>query len=637
VNAKKETKKKKRTPFRDYTAESTLFIRRTLIAFIIIVILVSILIANLYHLQVVRHEDYQTRSNDNRIKLVPVPPSRGIIYDRNGIPLALNRTFYQLEVIPEKVPNLTELLAQLRDVVDLTDDDITNFKKERKRSRRFTSIPLKTSLDEVQVARFAVNQYRFPGIEVKGYQRRYYPYGSALTHVIGYVAKINDKDIERLENDGLLKNYTATHDIGKLGIERYYENILHGKTGYEEVEVNSRGKVIRQLHEQAPQAGKDIYLTIDLNLQIEVEKLLTTSRAAVVVTDPRNGEVLALVSTPSYDPNLFVNGIYNKDYQALLNNPNRPLINRTTQGLYPPASTVKPFMAVAALSENIVTANSTIFDPGWWQLPNSEKRYRDWKKWGHGRLNVVRAIIESADTFFYQVAYDMGIDRISDWMQKFGYGHYTGIDLAEKRSGIMPTREWKLKRYKKPWYQGDTIPVGIGQGYWTTTPIQMAKALVTLINDGTVKIPHLLYGTKLGNAMLPYEQKEHIQIGDIHSGFWELAKEGMYGVANAPNGTSRRSFANTPYKAAVKSGTAQVFSYETYNASKLAEHLRDHKLMIGFAPYQKPTVSVAIILENGGAGPAVGDLVRNILDYVLLGKKTISQTPDTSVSPEEDQ
>ncbi|MFV9997890.1 MAG: peptidoglycan DD-transpeptidase MrdA [Arsenophonus endosymbiont of Dermacentor nuttalli] len=633
----KETKKKKRTPFRDYTAESSLFIRRALIAFIIIVILISILIANLYHLQVIRHEDYQTRSNDNRIKLVPVPPSRGIIYDRNGIPLALNRTFYQLEVIPEKATNLEEVFAELRDVVDLTDDDIANFKKERKRSRRFTSIPLKTSLDEVQVARFAVNQYRFPGIEVKGYQRRYYPYGSALTHVIGYVAKINDKDIERLENDGLLKNYTATHDIGKLGIERYYENILHGKTGYEEVEINSRGKVIRQLHEQPPQAGKDIYLTIDLNLQVEIEKLLTTSRAAVVVTDPRNGEVLALVSTPSYDPNLFVNGISNKDYQALLNNPNRPLINRTTQGLYPPASTVKPFIAVAALSENVITANSTIFDPGWWQLPNSEKRYRDWKRWGHGRLNVVRAIIESADTFFYQLSYDMGIDRISDWMKKFGYGYYTGIDLAEERSGIMPTRAWKQKRYKKPWYQGDTIPVGIGQGYWTTTPIQMAKALMTLINDGTVKIPHLLYGTKLGNVMLPYEQKDHIQIGYIHSGFWELAKQGMYGVANAPNGTARRSFANTPYKAAVKSGTAQVFSYETYNASKLAEHLRDHKLMIGFAPYQNPTVSIAIILENGGARPAVGDLVRSIFDYVLLGKKTIPQPTDTNVSPEEDQ
>ncbi|MFP3013265.1 MAG: peptidoglycan DD-transpeptidase MrdA [Arsenophonus sp.] len=614
-------KKKKRTHFRDYAAEYTIFIRRTLIAFIIIVILVSILIANLYHLQIVRHEDYQTRSNDNRIKLVPIPPNRGIIYDRNGIPLALNREFYQLEIIPEKISNLTELLTQLRDVVDLTDDDILNFKKERKRSRCFTSIPLKTSLDEVQIARFAVNQYRFPGIEVKSYQRRYYPYGSTLTHVIGYVAKINNKDIERLENDGLIKNYIATHDIGKLGIERYYENILHGKTGYEEVEINSQGKVIRQLHEEPLQAGNDIYLTIDLNLQIKIEKLLTNSRSAVVVTDPRNGEVLALVSTPSYDPNLFINGISNKDYQALLDNPNRPLINRTIQGLYPPASTVKPFIAVAALSENIITVNSTIFDPGWWQLPNSEKRYRDWKKWGHGRLNVVRAIIESADTFFYQVAYDMGIDRISDWMQKFGYGQYTGIDLAEERLGIMPTRKWKQKRYKKPWYQGDTIPVGIGQGYWTTTPIQMAKALVTLINDGTIKIPHLLYGTKLGNAMIPYQQKDYIQIGDINSGFWKLAKEGMYGVANASNGTALRSFVNTNYKAAVKSGTAQVFSYETYNASKLVEHLRDHKLMIGFAPYQNPTISVAIVLENAGLGQEIGDLVRNIFDYVLLGKK----------------
>lgn len=626
MNSKKEIKKKKRTHFRDYTAESTLFIRRALTAFIIILILISILFANLYHLQVILHENYQTRSNENRIKLVPVPPNRGIIYDRNSIPIALNRTYYQLEVIPEKISNLTEMFAQLRDIVDLNDDDIINFKKKRKLSQRFSSIPLKTSLDEVQIARFSVNQYRFPEIELKGYQRRYYPYGSALMHVIGYVAKINNKDIECLKNESLLKNYSATHNIGKLGIERYYENILHGKIGYEEIEVNSRGEIVRQLHEQPPQAGKDIYLTIDLNLQIEIEKLLTTSRAAVVVSDPRNGEILALVSTPSYDPNIFVNGISNKDYKALLNNPNRPLINRTTQGLYPPASTVKPFIAIAALTENIITANSTILNPGWWQLPNSEKRYRDWKRFGHGRLNVVKAIIESADTFFYQVAYDMGIDRISKWMKKFGYGQNTGIDLAEEHSGIMPTREWKQKHYKKPWYQGDTIPVGIGQGYWTTTPIQMLKALMTLINDGVIKIPHLLYGTKLNNSMLLYEQKDYIQIENIQSSFWKLAKEGMYGVANAQNGTARKSFVNTPYKVAVKSGTAQVFSYKTYNGSKLAEHLRDHKLMIGFAPYENPTVSVAIILENGGSGLSVGDLVRNIFDYVLLAKNDIKNT-----------
>ncbi|MBS9424480.1 peptidoglycan DD-transpeptidase MrdA [Photorhabdus caribbeanensis] len=611
--------KNKRTPFRDYTAESALFARRALVAFIIILVLTGILIANLYHLQITRHEDYQTRSNENRIKLVPIAPSRGIIYDRNGTPLALNRTIYQLEIIPEKVENLEQTLNDLRDVIDLTDEDIANFEKERKRSRRFTSIPLKTSLDHIQVARFAVNQYRFPGFEIKGYQRRFYPYGSALTHIIGYVAKINDKDVERLDKEGILPNYAATHDIGKLGIERYYEAVLHGKTGYEEVEVNNRGRVIRQLHEQPPQAGQDIYLTIDLELQIYIEKLLTTSRAAVVVSDPRNGEILALVSNPSYDPNLFVNGISNKNYQELLNNPDRPLINRATQGIYPPASTVKPFITVAALSTGVINKNTTIFDPGWWQLPGSEKRYRDWKRWGHGSLNAHKAIVESADTFFYQVAYDMGIDRLSEWMTKFGYGENTGIDLAEERTGIMPTRDWKQRKYKKPWYQGDTIPVGIGQGYWTATPIQMVKALITLINDGNVKTPHLLLSKKLKGEMIPYQQTENIQIGDIHSGYWELAKSGMYGVANLPNGTGHKSFIGAPYKAAVKSGTAQVYSYETYNASKIAEHLRDHKLMIAFAPYENPTVALSIILENGGAGPAVGTLVRQILDHVLLG------------------
>lgn len=625
-------KRKQRMDFRDYSAESALFIRRAVVVFIGMIVLTAVLVTNLYNLQINRHEDYQTRSNDNRIKLVPIPPSRGLIYDRKGTLLALNRTIYQLEIVPEKVTDLPAVLNELRDIVDLTDEDIANYEKERKRSRRFTSIALKTPLNQIEVARFSVNQYRFPGLEIKGYQRRFYPYGSALTHVIGYVAKINDKDVERLEKEGIFPNYAATHDIGKLGIERYYESVLHGKTGYEEVEVNSRGRVIRQLHEQAPQAGKDIYLTVDLELQIYIEKLLTTSRAAVVVSDPRNGEILALVSNPSYDPNLFVNGISGPNYRELLGNPDRPLINRTTQGLYPPASTVKPFISVAALSEKVITRNTTIFDPGWWQLPGSEKRYRDWKRYGHGNLNVVKAIVESADTFFYQVAYDMGIDRLSAWMTRFGYGEYSGIDLIEEYNGVMPTREWKERRYKKRWYQGDTIPVGIGQGYWTSTPIQMAKALNILINDGVVKTPHLLLGTKEGNGMLPYEQKTSPAIADIHSGYWELAKSGMYGVANAPNGTGRKFFAGTPYKAAAKSGTAQVFSYETYNASKLAERLRDHKLMIAYAPYDNPTVAVTIILENGGAGPAVGTLIRQILDHVLLGDNN-TDLPDAPPSP----
>ncbi|ADV99764.1 penicillin-binding protein 2 [Yersinia pestis biovar Medievalis str. Harbin 35] len=624
--------KKEPNPFRDYSAESALFVRRAVVAFLGILLLSGVLVANLYNLQIIRFDDYSTRSNDNRIKPVPIAPSRGMIFDRNGTPLALNRTIYQLELMPEKIENLSATLNALRPIVDLTDDDIANFEKERKRSRRFTSIAVKTPLTEVQVARFAVNQFRFPGIEVKGYQRRFYPYGSALTHVIGYVSKINDKDVERLDKEGILPNYAATHDIGKLGIERYYESTLHGKTGYEEVEVNNRGWVIRQLHEQPPQAGKDIYLTLDLSLQIYIEKLLSGSRAAVVVTDPRTGGILALVSNPSYDPNLFVDGISNKDYQGLLNDTNRPLINRATQGVYPPASTVKPYIAVSALSAGVITKNTSLFDPGWWQLPGSEKRYRDWKKWGHGRLNVTKALEESADTFFYQVAYDMGIDRLSSWMSKFGYGEYTGIDLSEERAGLMPTREWKQKRHKKPWYQGDTIPVGIGQGYWTATPIQMAKSLMTLINDGTVKTPHLLQSTRIDGVLVPYKQEDSTQIGSINSGYWEIAKDGMYGVANRPNGTGRKFFEGTPYKAAAKSGTAQVYSYETYNASKVAEHLRDHKLMVAFAPYENPTVSVAIILENGGAGPAVGTITRQILDHILLGDNN-TELPDAVPLP----
>lgn len=358
--------------FRDYTAEQKLFVRRALVAFVGILLLSSVLVVNLYHLQILRFDDYSTRSNENRIKLVPVAPSRGIIYDRNGVPLALNRTIYQAELVPEKVDDLKQTLQDLRPVLDLTDDDIDAFEKERKRSRRFTSIPVKTGLNEVQVARFAVNQYRFPGVEVKGYQRRYYPYGQTLTHVVGYVSKINDRDVKRLDEEGKWPNYAATHDIGKLGIENYYEDVLHGKTGYEEVEVNNRGRVIRQLHEQSPQAGRDIWLTIDLKLQQYIETLLTGSRAAVVVSDPRTGEILALVSTPSYDPNLFVDGISSKDYKALLGDENRPLYNRALQASYPPASTVKPYVAVSALSAGVINRNTSLFDPGWWQLPGSE-------------------------------------------------------------------------------------------------------------------------------------------------------------------------------------------------------------------------------------------------------------------------
>lgn len=627
--------KVKRNAFRDYTTEQQIFARRAMVAFIGIFLLSGVLVLNLFHLQIQRYDDYRTRSNLNRIKLVPVAPGRGIIYDRNKIPLAINRTIFQAELVPEKVEDLSHTLDQLKPIINLTDDDIAEFKKERQRSHKFTSIPLKIGLSELQIARFAVNQYRFPGVEVKGYQQRWYPYGSTLTHVVGYVSKINDRDQQRLNESGKSANYAATHDIGKLGIESYYEDILHGTTGYEEVEVNNRGRVIRQLNERSPHAGSDIYLTIDLQLQQYIEKLLAGSRAAVIVSDPRNGEILAMVSNPSYDANLFVNGISNKQYNELIDNPDRPLYNRTIQAAYPPASTVKPYVAVSALSSGIITRNTSLFDPGWWQLPGSEKRYRDWKKWGHGRLNVTKALEESADTFFYQVAYDMGIDKLSAWMSKFGFGQRTGIDLPQESAGNMPTREWKFKRFKKAWYQGDTIPVGIGQGYWTATPLQMNKALVSLINDGVIQQPHLLLSQGQGKTLQYYTPPATMSIDNVHSGFWEIAKDGMYGVANRPNGTSHRSFIGTPYKAAVKTGTAQVYGLkanEVYNAHKIAERLRDHKLMSAFAPYDAPRVAVTMILENGGAGPAVGTLMRQILDHILLGNNN-TNLPDAAPTP----
>ena len=616
--------KQDRTHFRDHSSESALFFRRAIVAFIGILLLSGVLVANLYHLQVQNYEDYQTRSNDNRIKLLPIPPSRGLIYDRNGILLAENRTVFQLEMVPEKVDSVDKTLAALRPIVGLTDEDIANFRKERKRSRRFSSIPIKTPLNEEQVARFAINQYLFPGVEVKGYLKRYYPYGEALTHVIGYVAKINDKDVERLDKEGRLANYAGTHDIGKLGIEKYYENILHGQVGSEEVEVNNRGKVIRKLREQPATAGQNITLSLDLELQQYIERILGKRRGAVVVMDPRDGSILAMVSSPSYDPNLFVNGIPSKTYSALLNDPDRPLINRTTQGTYPPASTVKPLITVAALESGAITTKTTLFDPGWWKLPGSEKRYRDWKKWGHGQLNITKAIEESADTFFYQVAYDMGIDRLSEWMKKFGFGQYTGVDISEERSGVMPSREWKMARYRKPWYQGDTIPVGIGQGYWTATPLQLAKAMTILINDGEVKPPHLLKSIQGNGITMNYPEENLPSIGVKDSGYWEIAKDGMYGVNNRPNGTARRSFAGTPYKSAGKSGTAQVFSLapnQTYDAKKLANYLHDHAWFTGFAPYDNPQVVVSILLENAGGGSTNGaPLARKIFDHILLGK-----------------
>ncbi|MZI93547.1 penicillin-binding protein 2 [Vibrio sp. CAIM 722] len=620
---------RKHSPIRDYLAEARLFRSRAVVSFVGIILLVIVLIGNLYNIQVNQYQDYKTRSNDNRIKIVPISPNRGLIYDRNGKLLAENRPVFSLEITPEKVKNMDDTLKRLQTILPITQDDIDEFQKERRRTRRFDSVQLLSQLTDEQVAKFSVNQYKFPGVQVTAALKRYYPYGSVLTHVLGYVSRINDKDMSRLEREGKTANYQATRDIGKLGIEKYYEDVLHGTAGYQEVEVNSRGRIIRTLKYVPPIPGKDIVLNIDINLQLYVSKLLDGRRGSAIVLDPKDNGVLAMVSSPSYDPNAFVHGISGKAYAKLLNDKDRPLVNRSTLGIYPPGSTVKPFMAVSALTEGVITPTYTRNDPGYWKIPNSNTRpFRDWLRWGHGKVNVTKALEESVDTFFYHVAYEMGIDRISTWMKKFGFGDYTGIDIYEESKANMPTREWKHAKFHQPWYQGDTIPVGIGQGYWTATPLQLAKALSVLVHHGEVIAPHLLRSTiNNGDAFSTRRDAEIVTyppIKNVPEKYWDIALHGMYLVNNGPRGTARRAFHGAPYTSGGKSGTAQVFGLaegQKYNAAELAEHLRDHALFISFAPVKNPKAIVTIVLENAGGGSSHGaPVARKIFDYMLLGK-----------------
>ncbi|EHE7897248.1 penicillin-binding protein 2 [Vibrio parahaemolyticus] len=636
--------RRRRSQIRDYQAEARLFASRAIVAFFGIVILMGLLVANMYNIQVNQFQDYQTRSNDNRIKVVPIAPNRGLIYDRNGVLLAENRPVFNLELTPEKIKDIDATIQELQTILEITPEQIERFHRERKRTRRFKSVPLLTQLNEKQVAVFSVNQYRFPGVEISATLKRYYPYGEVLTHVIGYVSRINDRDMQRLIREEKDANYQATRDIGKLGIEKYYEDLLHGTAGYQEVEVNSRGRVIRTLKYVPPVPGKDIVLNLDINLQLYVHQLLDGRRGSAIVLDPRDNGVLAMVSSPSYDPNAFVHGISGKAYRDLLNDKNRPLVNRTTLGIYPPASTIKPFMAVAALQEGVITPNTTRNDPGYWRIPNSDTRpFRDWLRWGHGRVDVIKSIEESVDTFYYQIAYDLGIDRISNWMMMFGFGDYTGIDIYEESKANMPTRDWKMSRHKTPWYKGDTIPVGIGQGYWTATPMQIAKATSVLVNNGAVSAPHLLKSTiDNGDNFEEQETSEYVTyppIQNVPEKYWDIAKEGMRRVNHGTRGTARRSFYNMSYQTAGKSGTAQVFGLgenEEYNADEIAEHLRDHALFTGFAPFDDPKVIVTLVLENAGGGSSNGGpMARKIFDRVVIGPEEIKPEDDKTNAQKE--
>ncbi len=647
----------KRVVIRNHSAEANLFARRAFISLLGVVVLLLILFSNIFELEVSSYKNYQTRSNSNRIKLLPVAPNRGLIYDRNGVLLAENKPIYSIELIPEQVKDLKKTVAEVSELLGIPEENQTKLFKALRSKRRFKPIELQSRLSDQQVALFSVNQHKFPGVFIDARLKRYYPFADLTTHSLGYVARINRRDAIKLEEQEKAENYAATRNIGKLGLERYYQDILHGTVGHQEVEINNQGRIIRTLDFNPPVPGKDLTLTLDIELQMIAKRALAGKRGAVVALDPRDGGVLAMYSNPSYDGNLFVHGISSKNYKKLLSSKNKPLINRSVQG-YPPASTIKPLLALTGLEENIITPEKEIYDPGFYQLKGVENKRRDWKKWGHGRVNLTKSLEQSCNVYYYDLAYKLGITKIARMMEKFGFGEYTGIDIYEENRAIMPSVEWKRARYNKPWYTGETLSVGIGQSYWTVTPLQLAQAMSILVNKGHIKVPHLLKATSevavessqdeqtssddqalsLSNANKPrmitteiaIDEKPPIVLKDDKH--WELVLDGMHNTVQKKGATAYRAFKGSKYDAAGKTGSAQTANIgqnESYDAESTQENQRDNAMFVAFAPYENPEIVVAVAIENvakGGGGANAGPVARQIMDQYFGDRVIVSKT-----------
>lgn len=604
--------------------------QRSMIAFVGICLLVLCLVARLAYLQIYKQDLYTTMATQNWLDLVPIEPTRGLIYDRNGVLLAENIPVFSLDLIPVKVNNLNNTLNELRKIIEISDNDIAQYKKQVKQHRRFDEIPLKLRLTEIEVARFAENQHRFPGVLVKARLMRHYPFGNSFSHVLGYVGRINTQELNEIDQT----NYSASHYIGKLGIEKFYEEELHGDVGYEQVENDASGEALRTLKEIKGTPGKNIYLTIDSNLQLAAEKALHGNRGAIVIIQPATGQVLAMVSEPTYDPNLFVLGISQKDFHELQVSKDRPLYNRALRGLYPLASTIKPYIALAALNSGIITPSDTISDPGWFQLRNSEHHFRDWQHKGHGTVNISKAITVSCDTFFYGLAVKMGIHRIDNMLTQFGFGSPTGLDLDDELSGIVASPEWKRKMRGAHWYEGDTVISGIGQGFMQATPLQLAAAVSTIANRGERFMPYLLLGEQLPGK--PYVAQAPTPLDPVtltNADTWNIVIKAMQEVVSSPSGTAYRFGRNAAYTAAGKTGTAQIITRRGNNANEednqnlIAEHLRDHRIFVVFAPVENPQIAVAIISENSNTAI---ESAREIVDY-YLGKPNNARQLQTQV------
>jgi penicillin-binding protein 2 len=626
--------------FRDASQELHRFHARLFIAGVVIFVCFGLLLARFAWLQVVQHQYYQTKAEDNRISVVPVVPNRGLILDRNGVVLARNYSAYTLEINPQRVASTEQTINALAEVIEILPKDRQRFRKLRQEMKAADSIPIKTRLTDEEVARFAANAFRFPGVEIKARLYRHYPLGDVASHVIGYIGRINDADLARLETDGELGNYKGTDTIGKTGIEASYERDLHGITGSAQVEIDAGGRGVRTLASMSPIPGKNLALTLDAKLQAVAERAFGNFRGALVAIEPATGGVLALVSRPGYDPNLFVEGIDPASWEALNTDPNKPLNNRALTGAYPPGSTIKPFYALMALELGKRTPEYTINDPGFFTLPGVARPFRDWKVGGHGAVNLHKSIVISCDTYYYGIAQDTDIDQLASFMAGFGFGTPTGLDIKGESKGVLPSRAWKKARFAKPemqkWYVGDSISVGIGQGYSLATPLQLAFATAILANDGVVYKPHIVkhvedVATRDRRVIEP-EPTRTLRLSKRHV---ELVKAAMVDVTRQ-GGTSYKAFAGAEYSSGGKTGTAQVIGMkagEKYDASKLEERFRDHALYVAFAPADKPTIALGILVENGGGGGATAaPIARAVFDYYLLGKLpagALDLNPDT--------
>lgn len=611
-----------RIAIKDHLRETQLFSQRAAVFLIISSVMMLFIIARLIFLQVLSHDHFTTLSIKNRLRVVPVAPTRGLIYDRNGVLLAQNLPSYVLKVVPEQVENMQATLDKLRKLIKISDNDLKVFKKIVKRSPSFSSIPLRFHLNDEEVARFAVNRHRFSGVDIEARLTRHYPLGDLAAHVVGYVGRISEDELQYIDT----ANYGGTDHIGKTGIEKYYENILHGKVGHQEVETNAQGRVIRILKGSSPTPGQNIYLNIDANLQRIARQAFGEKSGSLVAIEPETGAVLALVNVPSFDPNLFVNGIDPKAYGLLTNSPEQPLFNRALAGQYPPGSTIKPFLGLAGLEYAVTDHDKKVICRGYYLLNGDKtaRKYRDWKKRGHGVTRLDKAIVQSCDVYFYDLAHKLGIDKMSEFLGLFGLGKKTGIDLYGEISGLNPSRQWKKQNRGQVWFPGETLITGIGQGYLLVTPLQLATITSTMANRGKRMQPVVLQAlqdpisneidfikpTKLNTIL--FNNPENI--GSII--------KSMKRVVHSIRGTARRIGVNSPYKIAGKTGTAQVFGVkqdEKYNEKNLQKKLKDHALFIGFAPVDHPQIAVAAIVEHGGHGGSVAaPIVRKVMDGFIL-------------------